>query len=146
MDLSDDQARALLRGHGVRITRPRIAVVRLLAASSEPLSHSEALTRLSATDCDPATIYRNLVRLTEVGIVRIVSHAEGQARYALITPGADEEHLHPHFHCEACGRLTCLPAALTLSPPDTRWRASLATATIQLRGACPDCLATSLTS
>lgn len=94
---------------------------------------------LGDTDWDPATVYRNLVKLRDVGIAAVVSRAEGIDRYALASPN-DDGHRHPHFVCEDCGQVACLPADLTASMAiDGPWAQSVRAATVQLRGECPDC-------
>ena len=141
MRLSKIDARALLRTHDLRVTAPRLAVLGALAEANRPLSHSEVLTELGDTDWDPATVYRNLVKLTEAGVSTIASRAGGLNRYALASPDGDV-HRHPHFVCEDCGRVACLPTALTTSLSMAGpWSASVESATVQLRGACPDCRA-----
>jgi hypothetical protein len=64
-------------------------------------------------------------------------------RYALAVE--DDDHRHPHFSCESCGRILCLPparltASMTLSGA---WKRSVADAVVHLRGVCPDCRAAS---
>lgn len=139
MTLSDEQARALLRESGLRSTAPRVAVLRVLADADGPLSHSEVLAHLGDTDWDPATIYRNLVKLRDAELAT-VSRLAGIDRYAL----ASEEgaHEHAHFVCDDCGRVACLPAELTAKLQiDGRWANSVRAASVQLRGECPECLA-----
>jgi len=138
--MSDDDARALLHGHTLRVTAPRLAVLRVLVEARGPLSHTEVLERLGVTDWDPATIYRNLVKLRDAGVASVVSRVEGIDRYALASVEGDD-HRHPHFVCDDCGRVECLPSELTVSmATDTPWADSVKTATVQLRGECPDCL------
>ena len=140
MPLSKDQARSILRENGLRSTGPRIAVLRELASAKKALSYSDVLERLGETDWDPATIYRNLVKLKEAGIASIVSRAEGISRYAL-SSGKNDEHQHPHFVCDDCGEVSCLPSELTVSMKiEGSWSNSIAQAMVQLRGECPDCL------
>lgn len=142
MSLTTEQARALLKAHGLRATAPRLAVITLLARQQRPLAHTEVLTALGPTDWDPATVYRNLVKLAEVGLARVVSKAEGMARYELTPRGdtADTRHTHPHFVCTDCGTVSCLPqAAVNQTPGDPAWRAAVARAEVQFRGVCPDC-------
>ena len=136
--MDKSKARELLRHSGLRATSPRLAVVQVLAGHSGPLSHSQVLRRLGDTDWDPATIYRNLVKLTEAGVATVVSNAGGMARYAL----AHGTHCHPHFVCTDCGQVSGLPQAIPapVSVPG-RWGPSLRTASVQLQGHCPDCLA-----
>lgn len=140
MEMTKEEARALLKEHDLRATAPRMAVLRVLASSQIPLSHTEVLEHLGQTDWNPATIYRNLVKLREAGVASVVSHAEGIARYEFVTVQSDE-HRHPHFVCKDCGRLVCLPADLTASIAiEGPWAASVRQATMQLRGECPDCI------
>ena len=140
MSITKDDARQLLRASGLRVTAPRLAVLRLLAASQRPLSHTEALEQLGETDWDPTTIYRNLVKLRDVGIASVVSRAGGIDRYVFVQ-AQDGAHSHPHFVCDDCGLIACLPAELTASMSmEGPWAASIQEATVQLRGACPDCL------
>ena len=137
--MTKQEARTLLQENGLRRTAPRLAVLALLVEADSPLSHSEVLQRLGETDWDPATIYRNLVKLRDAGIASVVSRVDGIDRYAMAgAPGGG--HAHPHFVCEDCGRVACLPAELTesMSMPGP-WAASIEKAMVQLRGECPDC-------
>lgn len=138
--MTKDEARALLKESGLRATAPRIAVLRLLAAVDQPLSHTEVLQRLGETDWDPATIYRNLVKLRDAALAPVVSRADGIDRYALAEAQGDG-HRHPHFVCGHCGRIACLPADLTATLAiEGPWAASVQRAAVQLHGACPNCL------
>lgn len=135
-----DKARKLLHGRGLRSTAPRLAVLRVLMEAQSPLSHTEVLESLGETDWDPATIYRNLVKLRDAGIALVVNRAAGSDRYALVGVQNDEHH-HPHFFCEDCGRVACLPEQLTASIAiDGPWAASIQGARVQLSGQCPECL------
>lgn len=137
---TQEQARSLLRDHRLRVTAPRLAVLRVLAEASQPLSHNEVLERLGDTRWDPATIYRNLVKLRDAGVAPVVTRAEGIHRYALSGLADGDHHQHPHFYCETCGRVTCMPpelsAALAMTGP---WGASVDKAMVQLHGECPEC-------
>lgn len=141
MALSKQKAKELLRDIGLRATAPRLAVLRTLHAADSPLSHTQVLAALGETDWDPATIYRNLVKLTDVGLAEIASRVEGIDRYAIAAPGTEHTHEHAHFVCEDCGRVACLPDQVTASiTAEGPWEDSIRGATVQLRGACPDCL------
>jgi Fur family ferric uptake transcriptional regulator len=130
----------LLQEYGLRVTVPRLAVLEVLAAADSPLSHSEELERLGDTAWDPVTIYRNLVRLRDAEIAPISSCAGGIDRDALA--GAAGGHDHPHFVCDDCGPVACLPKELVeLMSMIGRWSASIKGALVELRGECPDCLA-----
>ncbi len=140
MSITKEEARKKLHESGLRVTAPRIAVLRALADAKTPLSHTEVLEQLGETDWDSTTIYRNLVKLRDTGIAAVVSRAEGINRYALADTQGDG-HSHPHFVCDRCNRVVCLPAELGASiAMDGRWAASIQKATMQLSGECPDCL------
>lgn len=138
--MNKDKARALLKAHDMRATAPRLAVLMLLAQVDRPLSHSEVLEQLGQTDWDQATVYRNLVKLKQAGVAVVASQAGGIDRYTLSSP-EDDGHRHPHFVCESCGKMACLPTKLTSSMHmDGPWAASVQQAMVQLRGACPECI------
>lgn len=138
--LTKDEARALLKRYDLRSTGPRIAVLRALSAARSPLSYSDVIEALGDTDWDPATVYRNLIKLKEAGIAAVVSRVEGISRYA-IKKGDSDEHLHPHFVCDNCSKVSCLPAELTASLAiEGQWSDSITRATVQLRGECPECI------
>lgn len=133
------EAKALLTLNRLRVTGPRIAVLLTLAAADRPLSHTEVVRAIGDADWDPATVYRNLIKLKDSGLASVVNRAQGQDRYALASTHA-ASHQHPHFVCDDCGEVSCLPAELTYSElTDQRWARSVKTAQVQLRGACPDC-------
>ena len=133
-------AKGLLRETGLRVTAPRLAVLQVLSDATRPLSHGEVLSKIGDNDWDPATIYRNLVKLRDAGLATVVSRAEGIDRYELTMPDG-ESHRHPHFVCDDCGQVACLP--IELAPAislEGRWAHSIETAVLQLRGECPDCI------
>lgn len=140
MEITRDKAREILHESGLRATAPRLAVLRVLAESEGPLSCTDVLARLGDTDWDPATVFRNLVKLRDAGVAPVVARAEGIDRYALTAP-EDDGHSHPHFVCEDCGRVACLPVELTASMSvDGPWALSVERASVEMRGHCPDCL------
>lgn len=141
VDTSHDSTKAQIRGAGLRATAPRIAVLQLLMSTDKPLSHTEVVDALGSNTWDQATLYRNLLKLTEVGLARAVSKVDGIVRYQ--ARGDDDGlHLHPHFSCKSCGTVECLPdATLELSGKVTSlWNRSLVDSEMQLVGECPSCL------
>lgn len=127
-----------LHALGLRVTGPRVAVLGVLRGAARPLSHGEVSEELSTTDWDRATIFRNLVRLCDVGLVRVSSHAGGLARYEAIRDRG-HEHLHAHFSCNRCGRVECLAGAELPLPEDSGWREAMRDAEVQVLGTCPTC-------
>jgi len=141
--MTDRKAREFLKDAGLRVTAPRVAVLRALGAARTPLSHSEVVERLGDVDWDRATTFRNLVKLRDAGIAPVVSRIDGIDRYALAdSPGS--AHRHPHFRCDDCGRIACLSVDIIAAlPADEAWSTSIQDARVHLQGECPDCLARS---
>jgi Fur family transcriptional regulator, stress-responsive regulator len=107
----------VLRAHGLRVTRQRVAV--MSALSHRP--HSGAETVLTAVRADVGqvshqAVYDVLNTLTERGIVRRIRPAGSTARYELRV-GDD----HHHLVCRGCGSVTDVDWATTTAPClDTR--------------------------
>jgi Fur family ferric uptake transcriptional regulator len=99
---------------------------------------SEQLLGRDEAAWDRATVYRNLVALVGVGLVRISSHAGGICRYEVATERKDCT--HPHFVCDDCGIVSCLPEAeVVTKKKNARWNKSLRAAEVQFVGRCPSC-------
>ncbi len=84
---------------GLRVTSSRIAILKVLRATREPLSIEAILGRLPARSADQATVYRTLESFLQKNIVREVVFAPGRTLYEC----ADEE--HHHIVCVKCGRV-----------------------------------------
>jgi Fur family ferric uptake transcriptional regulator len=135
------EAKRRIRELGLRVTAPRLGVVRALEAAERPLSHAEVVTRLGDSAVwDRATVYRNLVALVGVGLVRVASHAGGICRYEIARDRKDCS--HPHFVCDGCGVVSCLPEAEVVTRKKTKWTKSLRAAEVQFVGRCPGCSST----
>lgn len=134
-------SRALLRAAGLRATAPRQAVLELLLGAARPLSHHEVVELLGTTDWDQATLYRNLVKLVEVGIARIASEVGGVRRYEALVQGAHGPSAHPHFVCTDCGTVTCLPGVRLVheGPQGTPASLQQRQLEVQVHGRCDDC-------
>jgi Fur family transcriptional regulator, ferric uptake regulator len=137
--VTHDELRTAIRGVGLRATLQRIAVLRVLSDSSTPMSHADVSIRLSTPREARSTIYRNLIALARVGLVRRVNRGERMWRFELIreTPHA---RAHPHFVCTSCGRVSCLPASSVVVRRVKAPRAiGLGHFEIQVRGICDVC-------
>jgi len=134
-----------LRQAGLRATRPRMAVLERLDSATAPLSHGELADSLASDEWDRATVYRNLIALTEAGLARRRDVGDHVWRFERVreSSGKDHESAHPHFMCIDCGDVSCLPE-LSLRG---RGRAAIPRAIreqeaeISVRGVCDDCAA-----
>jgi Fur family ferric uptake transcriptional regulator len=95
-----DDAIALLRDRGFRLSTSRRLVLEQLFAADRPVS-AEHITSL--LNLDLTSVYRNLEVLEQQGLVRHVHLGHGPGLYALIAHG-DREYLY----CEHCHAVTAV--------------------------------------
>lgn len=123
-------------GKGIRVTPQRMAILRELTKLHIPTSHPELTERLAGADLDRATVYRNLLSLTEAGLLVKTRLGDNVWRFELPSMPSSEHGMHPHFVCTDCGVVACLPeGAVTLRGEAVRNQV----AEVQLRGRCVAC-------
>jgi len=131
-----------IRAAGMRSTAPRISVLERLRRADAPLSHAEITEELLPLGFDRATIYRNLVDLSEAGLVSRVELGDHVWRYEVRGAEPREgEGEHPHFVCNDCGTVSCLPAvSVDIRPaPGSRRSVVAEVSDIVLKGRCESC-------
>jgi Fur family ferric uptake transcriptional regulator len=99
-----------LREAGHRVSAPARHVLEALFAAEGPLSAERIAAGVEETSTmlEITSVYRNLERLEQLGVVSHVHIGHGPGRYALARDG-DREYLV----CDRCGRVTSLkPEAL----------------------------------
>jgi Fur family ferric uptake transcriptional regulator len=91
-----------LRHRGLRRTRALDLLLREMAGREMPVTIAE-LTRAPGLreQCDPATIYRLLMKLEEHGMVRQIGLHERAMFFTLVKPG----HHHDYLICTGCGSI-----------------------------------------
>ncbi len=137
----------LLRAAGLRVTRPRVAVI--TALSTTPHSRADAVIAAVRTQADVSTqaVYDVLNTLTERGLVRRFQPAGSAARYEL--QRGDNHH---HVVCRTCGSVTDVECASGEAPcldlPSTTdvHGFSIDEAEVTWWGQCPACRASSSTT
>lgn len=134
--LRDEDLRQLLVGKAIRVTAQRMTILRELSKLRLPTSHPELTERLGKASLDRATIYRNLVALTEAGILVRTQLGDNVWRFELPHTSSTQHGRHPHFVCNDCGNVACLPeGAVTLQAEAIENQV----AEVQLRGRCYAC-------
>ncbi|MDE0375199.1 MAG: Fur family transcriptional regulator [bacterium] len=101
--LTEDLLMERLREAGLRLTLPRRAVLRALAASDEPFVSARMImdhVHETAGRMEASTVYRILDDLARIGLVHHISLGNGRSGRWHITL----DHDHEHLVCEACGR------------------------------------------
>jgi Fe2+ or Zn2+ uptake regulation protein len=136
--VSTSAAESLLRGAGLRVTQPRLAVLRAVEASP----HSDTATVLSTvrSELDRVShqaVYDVLDALTRTGLVRRIQPAGSVARYELRV--GDNHH---HVVCRSCGAVTDIDCVVGSAPCldaglDTGY--DIDEAEVVFWGTCPQC-------
>jgi Fur family ferric uptake transcriptional regulator len=133
--------RKQIRDAGLRGTGSRIAVLRLLHEARAPMTHNEVSDKLTASGYDHATIYRNLVDLSRVGLLVRTDLGDHAWRFELRHGDSDHKSQHPHFVCIDCGNVNCLPekAVSVRGAPGAPRALRRRGVVIQLQGRCDNC-------
>jgi Fur family ferric uptake transcriptional regulator len=137
-----DKIRTRLRDAGLRSTAARLWVMQELIEATSPVTHGEVAEALATKGFDRATIYRNLVELTEAGLVSRIELGDHMWRFELRRTGPGDSE-HPHFLCVDCGEVSCLPAvSVNIRPSPGTKRSGIGKVTeILLKGRCGSCTA-----
>lgn len=133
-----EEAEALLRAHGCRVTRPRVAVLRALIETGGTVDAATLTGRAQRHEpgIHEATVYRTVHVLTEVGIA---SHVHAGHGPSLVRLAAQRELVAV---CQDCGAIVPVPG-----PGVARLVAEMQAATgftlepghFALEGVCADC-------
>ncbi len=108
----DAAAEQLLRDAGLRVTRPRLAV--LEAVHAHPHADTETLigaTREGLPEVSHQAVYDSLATLTSAGLVRRIQPSGSVARYE--SRVGDNHH---HLVCRSCGSITDVDCAVGPAP------------------------------
>jgi len=130
----------LLRAHGLRVTRPRLAVLEVLTEGGH--LEVEDIARKARTRLDSVStqaVYDVLGALSRAGLARRIEPAGSPARYE-----ARVGDNHHHIVCRGCGAIADVDCAVgerpCLSPGDAQGFV-LDEAEVTFWGLCPDCQA-----
>jgi Fur family ferric uptake transcriptional regulator len=131
-----------LRGRGLRVTAPRLAV--LEAVEQVPHADADAVLRLARTVLPTVSVqavYDVLHALTDAGILRRIEPAGHPARYERRV--GDNHH---HVVCRGCGAVDDVDCATGAAPcltPSSTSGFTVETAEVTFWGLCPACRARS---
>lgn len=134
--------RAAIRAAGLRSTMSRVAVLSYLQSVTTPLSHAEIFYALEGQGVDRATVYRNLVDLTEAGLLVRTDVGDHVWRFELRRAGQTERQTeHPHFMCTDCGGVECLPEIQVRIKPTAAIPRSVRVQQVEMhfKGLCDRC-------
>jgi Fur family transcriptional regulator, stress-responsive regulator len=130
----------VLRGVGLRVTGPRLAV--LSAVHGHPHADTDSIVRVvraDSRDVSRQAVYDVLGALTAAGLVRRFQPAGSVARYE-----ARVGDNHHHLVCRSCGAIVDVACAVgdapCLEPPDEMGY-EIGEAEVIYWGRCPECAA-----
>ena len=139
MTTTDEQR---LREAGMRVTRPRLAVLAVLAEAAAggrhlPVSDIVSATRTRLGDVSTQAVYDCLEALRRAGLVRRVETAGSPARYE-----ARVGDNHHHLVCRECGDTVDVDCAVAGAPclqPSASHGFVIDEAEVVFWGVCPAC-------
>lgn len=137
-DSSNHKERELLRQAGLRVTRPRLAVL----AALDDHQHTDAATildlvRQSIPSVSHQAVYDCLRALTEAELVRSLQPAGSATLYEI-----HHNDNHHHLVCRGCGQLVDVACTTGVAPclhPSQHHGYAVDEAEIYYWGLCPSC-------
>lgn len=137
-EVRTERMKTVLREAGLRATLPRLAVLRRLEDAEAPLSHGDLADELVPLGFDRATVYRNLNDLVDSGLASRVDLGDHVWRFEVQVVGGRQAEDHPHFLCNDCGEVVCLPE-VEIPLPTRATRPIADIENVVLRGRCSSC-------
>lgn len=128
----------LLRTHGLRVTRPRLAVLDVLAAGGHlEVDEIARQVRTRLESVSTQAVYDVLGALSRAGLARRIEPAGSPARFEART--GDNHH---HIVCRGCGAIADVDCAAGEPPcmiPSSTHGFTLDEAEVTFWGLCPTC-------
>ncbi len=127
-----------LAGH--RLTAPRLAATRLIAAREGPFTAADLVADADARELriGRATVFRAIDLLAELGVVERIDLPSGEHAYVACRPAH-----HHHLVCDGCGRSTEIDDAgfrSVVAEIADRTGFRVDAHRLELFGLCADCL------
>ncbi|MFA5423986.1 MAG: Fur family transcriptional regulator [Phycisphaerae bacterium] len=128
----------LLSRCGLRKTRQRLGVLKVLADAAGPLTAEEIGRVLRRAKPDKVTIYRTLESFVEVGLVHRAYLQDRTSHYEL-SHNCSQRQCHPHFTCTSCGATRCMIDTKVEMVRGIGRGFVIHRQQVRLEGLCPDC-------
>jgi Fur family transcriptional regulator, stress-responsive regulator len=135
-----DGAEQRLRDRGLRVTRPRLTVLEILAEGGHlEVDEIARQVRARLDSVSTQAVYDVLGALARAGLARRIEPAGSPARYE--ARAGDNHH---HVVCRACGLITDIDCAVGRAPcldPNSAVGYEIDEAEVTFWGLCPECQA-----
>lgn len=132
-----DAACACLHKAGMRVTKPRVAILSTLIKRQGPATIEQIHHEVAANACDLVTVYRCLAAFEEIGLVHRGFQHNGTIFYEY-RRGVEAR---GHLLCKACGRAESVELSPGLALDDLVQDRGFrqVSRVVQFFGLCPDC-------
>jgi len=111
----------LLKQKNIKITANRLLVLKVFLEKEFALTLADIEAELPWAD--RATIFRTIKTFEQEALIHHIDDGGKAGKYALCSDSCEVSHhsIHPHFHCEKCGKTICLPQQDVMIPnlPET---------------------------
>ncbi|MDY6065920.1 MAG: Fur family transcriptional regulator [Finegoldia sp.] len=128
----------ILRDNDLKITKPRKIILKIFEESKDPLSAEEIHKIYSKKNKSSlSTVYRNLKKLEDIGLIDVVFEMDGIAYYQL--KKADHSH---RIICKNCGKVIAIdncPLEGIEERLEEETGFAIDSHLLEFRGLCPDC-------
>lgn len=132
-----EEAQSRIRAAGMRVTRPRVALVEALLRQAGPVSIERLHQEVGMEACDLVTIYRCLAAFEDLGIVRRSYLHNGTCLYEQTLNSTRRYHIV----CKACGHTDPVDFALAGNVEQKLQERGYAQVShvVEFFGLCPAC-------
>jgi Fur family transcriptional regulator, ferric uptake regulator len=135
---------SVLTARGVRLTRPRRAVVHVVTRLQRPVSVAEIHERLSGRDVNLGSVYRTIALFCRLDVMRLAASSRGTQRFELSERFIGHHH---HLVCRTCGDVQDLDGCVLRKPVLARLEQQIRRTTqfqvmdhdLRLYGVCARC-------
>ena len=105
----DQDMASLVRKAGLRVTKPRLALLDALAAAGVPVSIEQLHKTVGGDTCDLVTVYRCMGAFERSGVVARSYFHDGTTLFRLVK--ADTDRYHYHVLCKTTNQVNPLDAS-----------------------------------
>ncbi len=132
-----NSAMQFLRESPLRVTSPRISILRLLSREHGPFTAEQTHEHVKEYGCDLVTVYRTLTTFEELGLVRRCDFGDGAYRYEINDP----DHHHHHLVCRKCRKVETMEICVITPLEELASEKGYTNLThsLEVFGVCPEC-------
>ena len=123
-----------------KLTGARREILRIMQAELRPLTNKEIFELLPQRRCDLVTVYRSVLLLESLGMVKRFVMGDGVTRFAFVSDGEDA-HRH-HLVCTGCKAIVEIGECIVRELEErvvAKSRFKAVTHRLEFFGVCPSC-------